>query len=460
MLLPFLKKGQMFQKKQALFFSFSLAITGTILLGYHTSQKDFLHIFLGYGFIWIFYLHSLHFFSIAKEVNKKNVLKYFILGGIFLRILLLPSYPPLSDDYFRFIWDGYCQAGGISPFQYKPEEFPEKLLEPKYNIIYDELNSKIYYSVYPPLLQFIFKTGTLISPNHILGSIITMRIFLLLFEIGSIFLIYKITQHFSLPQWHTLIYALNPLVIVEITGNLHFEGMMIFFLMACIYFLSKIKEKKFEKSHTLSAVSLGLSAGAKLLPLMFLPVFIRKIGFKNSIIYGAITICVFSVSFFSLWDLNLFSNFRESIRLYYQSFEFNGGIYYVLRTIGYKARGYNEIAYIGPGMAILSTLFIFFISLKKQNDSLNRIPILFLFALTFYQLFSTTVHPWYIAPIIALASLTHFRFAILWSGLILLTYINYSNNPYYENLWIVGLEYIAVIGFILYEINKKASFTS
>ncbi len=440
-------------KKGVYYLLLLFAIIGLILLGYFTQQHEFSKITIGYGLLWVFYLFVIYNYSIPSVKWKPKII-HLIYIGILFRLLLIPIYPPLSDDYFRFAWDGYCNLDGISPYQLKPEDFKIENSPLNYQDIYEELNSKIYYSVYPPLLQGVFSSATYFFPSNLLGSVGIMRLFLLLFEIGSIFFIYSILERFSLPKWQVLLYALNPLVIIEITGNLHFEGMMIFFLLGCIYFLSRIKASAhlFTKHHFLSAIFLGLSVGAKLLPLMFLPVFIRKIGFWNTIKYGVIVSIVFLLSFFMLWDLHLLSNFRQSIRLYYQSFEFNGGIYYILRKIGYLFRGYNEIAFIGPGMAITTAVSIFVFSLLDRNKNLVRIPILFLFALSLYQLLSTTVHPWYIVPLVALASLTNFRYAILWSGLISFTYINYSYQPYSENLWIVGIEYILVISFLCWEL--------
>jgi alpha-1,6-mannosyltransferase len=418
---------------------FFLGILGTILLGYFTNQNEFPKIAIGYGLMWSFYLYVI-------QQRERNPIWLLILMGIILRCILLPAYPPLSDDYFRFIWDGYLNMEGINPYELKPEEFIQYHGEKQYHFIYEQLNSKIYFSVYPPLLQAIFYISTWLFPESVQGSVIVMRLFLILFELGSIFFIYQILKRFSLPKWQVLLYALNPLVIIEISGNLHFEGMMIFFLMGSIYLLTKFD------NIIPSAISLGLAIGAKLLPLIFIPFFLWKLGFKKAIIYGVVAGIIFLLSFFMLWDETLLYNFRESIRLYYKSFEFNGGIYYLCREIGYLFRGYNEIATIGPGLAIFSALGIIVLALLDKKKDISRLPLLFLLALSLYQLCSTTVHPWYIAPLVALASLTSSRYAIVWSGLILLTYINYSYQSYYENIWIVGLEYILVIGVLIKEL--------
>ena len=75
-----------------------------------------------------------------------------------------------------------------------------------------------------------------------------------------------------------------------------------------------------------------------------------------------------------------------------------------------------------------------------------------LFAICLYLLFTTTVHPWYVALPVVLCLFTRFRFPILWSGLIWLTYFNYSGEVYEEKLWAVTVEYILVGLYAFWEL--------
>jgi hypothetical protein len=40
------------------------------------------------------------------------------------------------------------------------------------------------------------------------------------------------------------------------------------------------------------------------------------------------------------------------------------------------------------------------------------------------------------------------------------TYVNYSYPEYYENLWVVGVEYILLIGMIYYEVGPSIKLKS
>jgi hypothetical protein len=78
-----------------------------------------------------------------------------------------------------------------------------------------------------------------------------------------------------------------------------------------------------------------------------------------------------------------------------------------------------------------------------------------LFTISFYFLFSTTVHPWYIATPLLLSVFTKYKFPIVWSFAVMFSYSAYGKNGFDEKLWLVALEYLVVIGVALWEILPK-----
>ena len=187
---------------------------------------------------------------------------------------------------------------------------------------------------------------------------------------------------------------------------------------------------------------LALSIASKLLPLMFLPLILLRQ--KNRLKFLAILLASISILFIPLIDQSFIHGMQDSLTLYYQNFEFNAGLYYLLREIGYWVYDYNAISLIGKILFVLSVVMItgfsFYLASKKYNDSFSFTILYLAFALL-----SLILHPWYIILLLAFVAFTNFRFPVVWSYFIFLTYIGYSQNGFMENYYIVGIEFLTLI---------------
>jgi len=420
----------------------ALLLTGLSFgLGYGVEQSDFPKIILLYAPFFLVYLAIFRFVKTEKDI------RFFIGLGIFLRFCLLFYVPNLSDDIYRFVWDGRLLIHGFNPFDHLPSYYLENgiAIEGITKDLFDKLNSPEYFTIYPPMAQLTFAIACLLFPMSVLGSAIVMKLFLFAAEIGSIFLIIKLLKHFQLPFKNVLLYALNPFIIIELTGNLHFEGAMIFFLLLAFWWLLKNRT-------ALSAGALALSIACKLMPLIFLPLLIRRLGWRKSFLYFLMVGVMLAVLFAPLASGVFLNNFGESLNLYFQKFEFNASIYYLARWVGYQYKGYNLIHQIGPALAFCTLLGVAALAVFDKNPNWKSLPVKMLFAISLYLSFTTTVHPWYVSLPVVLCLFTRFRFPILWSGLVILTYVNYSYEPYFENLWVVGIEYFLVSAYFVWEL--------
>jgi hypothetical protein len=74
-----------------------------------------------------------------------------------------------------------------------------------------------------------------------------------------------------------------------------------------------------------------------------------------------------------------------------------------------------------------------------------------LWCLLVYFLFTTILHPWYIITLLAICIFTPFRFPVLWTAMIFLTYEGYTENGFRENLLLIGFEYTVITAYLLYE---------
>jgi hypothetical protein len=367
------------------------------------------------------------------------------------------AFPNLSDDVYRFIWDGRLLVQGINPFSHLPSYYIENQATIS-NIdtsLFLKLNSPDYFTIYPPVCQSIFWLACFLFPNNELSSMLVMKCFLFVCELGSFYFILKLLQQQKLDKIRFFWYALNPLIILEICGNLHFEGAMICFLFGALYFLFESNNetyppKKALRFLVLAAFFFALSVASKLLPLLFLPLLWRYLGLKKGAMFQLLVGIFCAMLFLPLLNTTVLQNMSSSLGLYFQKFEFNASLYYLLKPIGTWIYDYNPRILIGRTLSILTIIGIIFLAFRQQKNDTTSLFSNLLFAFVLYLCCSSTVHPWYLSMALALSLFTGHRFVLLWSGLIFLTYSHYNGGGFKENyLYILG-EYSVVFGYFLY----------
>ena len=423
----------------------ALYVGVTIWFGYTVERSNFLLLLAVFFALFITFL-----FTVRLADNRKKVITL-IAFGLLARLSLLGMIPNLSDDFYRFIWDGVLLANGVNPFEQLPSYYMQKSYGVPGNLVpglsstlFVGMNSPDYYTIYPPISQAVYWLGAKLFGGDIFANVVVMRTVIIVAETVTLVYMVKILRYFSRDVKWVLLYALNPLVILELTGNLHFEAVMIAFLVAGYYYL-------LQKKYLLAFLLLALSINTKLVPLMLLPYIAFSLGWKKTIQMSSVVGLATVLCHIPFYDLSFVENFFSSIELYFQTFEFNASIYYVIRWIGYQVKGYNIIATAGIYLAAASTLGIVTISWFYRDQKLRNFPTVVILSLSVYYFLSTVVHPWYITTLIAFVPFAGNLYPIVWSLLLPLSYHVYRTPAYTEWLWLVSLEYIFVYTFFVAE---------
>lgn len=429
--------------KKKLLPEFLLLLSGVAYyyLSYHTLRSNFLQVISLFAVLFLAYHLIINFFS-------ASLFSYLLIAGFAFRLMLLFAIPNLSDDVYRFIWDGRLAANGVNPFSYTPAEIMK--MAPVKGItadLYSLLNSPNYFAIYPPVLQGIFWLAAKLFPVNVFAAIAFLKCIIILAEAGNIFLVNKILKKLSLPKHLSLLYFLNPLVIIELSANAHFEGVMIFMVLVAILLV-------LQHNWQASATFIGAGIATKLLPVLFIPVIFRRLGFKKGMLYGFISLITAAMFFTFIIDLKALRNLLTSIDLFFRNFEFNASIYYAVRWVGEQITGYNIIAKAGPVLSLTASVIILFISFMQRKRKPIRFFSCLLFIISTWFLFSTTVHPWYICLPVALSVFTRYRFAMIWSFTALLSYAAYQTVPVKENIWLIGVGYVIMIGYAIWEMFR------
>jgi len=355
------------------------------------------------------------------------------LAGLLARLGLFFAMPMLSDDIYRFLWDGYILKNGLNPYAELPGFYLGKSLPGLTRALYENLNSKPYFTVYPPVNQIIFWMSVMVSDNWLVSTGV-IRLFLGVADIG---LLYLLKKHYSQQSGIGVLYFLNPLVIIEGVGNIHFEVVVTAFLVLGLYHWHR-------NGYFQSALALALAVGTKLLPLIYLPYFVLKQWVQRRWVFIAVLAVSIPLLIWPLIDQSMSEGFTTSLRLYFQRFEFNASIYLLARAVGYLLTGYNEIALIGPMLSLKAALLIcvlIFTGIKRQWAPEK----IMCFTLSIYLLFATIIHPWYIIPLVALGLMSGYVYPLVWSIVIFITYAGYSENGHQISLVWIAMEYIIVL---------------
>jgi alpha-1,6-mannosyltransferase len=422
----------------------SLSWLAYVAIGYFITRDQFDLLFSTYAFTFGLFLLL---FAKAQTFSFRQI----ILLAVLFRAALWMTFPQLSDDIFRFVWDGRLILEGVNPYLIMPMESLQNEAVMNAGLdgdIFKLLNSKQYYTIYPPVNQFFFAASSWLGNGSIFGEVIAMRVLLMMADIGALVLGAQILRQLGRSTTWLLGYALNPLVIIEITANLHFEGVVIFFLVLAIWLW--LRGNKW-----MSALVFGLAISTKLLPLIFLPLLIRPMGWKNVMAYGSIAGLSVVLTFLPFLSVDLLANIWSSIDLYFQSFEFNASVYYLLREVGDWITGYNLVRYLGPGLSLIVLVFAIWLAAKKEI-ALGGLFGKALLLISAYFLLSTTVHPWYMITVLAVGMMAQKTWVIPWTFLCFISYSHYDGGGFEENYLLIAIEY-ALLGISIWMIEKRGA---
>jgi alpha-1,6-mannosyltransferase len=180
------------------------------------------------GFLPVVLLQATVYLAAACWVGQAGrggrSIYFILLVAVLLRVgpLLLPPY--LSNDIYRYVWDGWVQGSGINPYRYIPSD--EALRSLRDGMIYSNINRVGYArTIYPPAAEMIYFAVTRVGEG-----VTAMKLAMLAFDGGTILLLLYLLRRSGTPLERVLIYAWHPLTVWEIAGSGHVDSALCFLL--------------------------------------------------------------------------------------------------------------------------------------------------------------------------------------------------------------------------------------
>lgn len=146
-----------------------------------------------YFILFLFYAMAVK--TVWEKPVEKGSIWIILLFGLLFRAAIMPSQPIQEDDVYRYLWDGKVFAYDVNPYEYSPKEVDDfrafRIKNPQtFDSVYDErqireltllnklkwqnetaliFNERVNHpdvpTIYPPLMQYIFRMAHQILPD-------------------------------------------------------------------------------------------------------------------------------------------------------------------------------------------------------------------------------------------------------------------------------------------------------
>jgi hypothetical protein len=345
--------------------------------------------------------------------------------ALIFQIIILITNVSLSDDIYRFYYEGKGLVNGINPYVTPLQEYPDNLKDP----YFEEVNNPHVTSPYPPLAILIFAVLYLISPNPIIYRICFSFGFLV-----SILGCYKIIDPEA--KWKLIIYAWNPLLHIETANGSHFEALVVSMIILMILFLKTGRP-------TTAGFFLVLGFLMKYYPIFLVFAFWKQFNKR-----GLIIIFVGVFSYILLVLVNPF--LIQGLIIYSEDWYFNASIFWLV----YELLNYFFLSKIIMGVVFLIILIIVAFNPQYDQNSVNKSAVIIIGSLLLLQ---PVFHPWYIFwlfPFLIIDNRINLSWILL-SGTLILSYYVYilydTIGIWVESNLIRIIEYLPFFSVLIFE---------
>jgi len=329
-----------------------------------------------------------------------------VLVGLAARLLLVPALPTLSTDVYRYVWDARVAHAGISPYLYPPWA---KELEPlRDGEVFPRLNHPTWRTIYPPGAQAFFQSVYILRPD----SVLAMKAALGLAELIGLAAVFGLLRASGRPVSQLVIYAWNPLVLFEVWGMGHLDGLVLPAVAGAAWAALRAR-------YVTAGVLLGLGALVKLYPAALLPL-LPMAGWPPA---WSAFLLVALLGYVPAWTAG--TPVVGSLPRYVSEEYFNPGL---LRSV---------LDVPALTLAVVG-LWVVIVSVTRRDSTLSARAVLLIGGLT---LLSPNIFPWYgvwLVPFLAVAPSAPW---IAFTGSVMFAYAFFLQQPWAVPPWARVVEF-------------------
>lgn len=233
-----------------------------------------------------------------------------LLMAALLRTVLIPLPPGLSNDVWRYLWDGRVAIAGENPYRFEPEA---RRLAPVRDDVWSRLDHRDVPTVYPPLALAAFSISAGLP-----GSLWLWKGLVGLADLLTCWLLIRLCRQRGLPLSRVCWYAWNPLVVLETAGMGHVDALGVAAAVGAVAWLGGSGSRGW-----ISPLAAAAGALVKLAPLAAWPLWARASGrpARYLLLAGGVTALALVPVVVSVGGV------PPGLVTYAVSWEFNGPLY-------------------------------------------------------------------------------------------------------------------------------------
>jgi len=344
-----------------------------------------------------------------------------LLAALVFRLTLFGLPPSLSDDLYRYQWDGQVQLAGHNPYRVAPADSKLQELRPPN---YDRLPGRDVPAAYGPLTELLFRLTAR------LDGVAAFKLLSVLFDLGTLVLVAGLLRLRGEPPVRALLYGWCPLVVVEFAGSGHNDSLALCALVAANFLIIRQRPGA-------SILALAAAVAAKWFAAVAAPVFFWRARWRNLLLFVAAAALVILPYRDAGWGL------LRGLATYAEKWRNNESLFAVLAA----ATGDERVA-AGLAAGVVAGLALY--CLRQRLEPL-RATYLLLAALL---LLSPSVFPWYVTWLVPFLCFFPNPALLAWTATVWLSYhvlIDYSATGLWQyKPWLVWLEYLPVYALLLW----------
>jgi hypothetical protein len=367
------------------------------------------------GVAGIAYLLAVRELFSTREFPKRVIFYGLALAALW-HVLFLRLPPGLDDDIHRYVWDGRVQRLGYNPYLLVPSD---PALAGLHTAETRTLNNPEVPSPYPPGAQLFFRVVTAIDE-----SIFALKAAFVLCEVMIAVVLLDGLRRTGQGQHWVLAFAWNPLLAVNVAGSGHIDILGALLLVASAAALLR-------RWRPAAAVAVGLAVAVKLLPIVLLPLYWKRIRLRDAALAAGV-VALLCLPFCRQGRIPF-----GSLGTYVQRFRFNGPVFANLQR------------WMSPpvvaGLAVLAGLLAA-VWMRRRSAELSADSFAWPMAASLFC--APVVYPWYLLWLLPFARSTATLPLLIWTVSIIPAYyvwhLRTLGQPWILPGWIMALEYGSV----------------